>query len=150
MPMRWALAGGAVAVVAVGVTLLLTSGSSDSGFRDTALGVAHDALSAVRTVDVLSTADQNGSLLPTYRSRAAHDAATGLTDAVRELESADRPGPGSVSLYERLDPLLRTAVAAVGDTESAMARQDMGQLATAKSRLRATGDGLAEFVRSTR
>jgi hypothetical protein len=26
----------------------------------------------------------------------------------------------------------------------------MGQLATAKSRLRATGDGLADFVRSTR
>jgi hypothetical protein len=147
---RWIVVGAAVVVAALVVTLLVTSGPSDSGYRDTASGVAHDALSAVRTVDLLSAADEDGSLLPTYRATAVDNASTKLTDAVQQLDSTEKPGPASEAVYNRLAPLLRRAVAGVGDAGNAMDRSDSGALAEARRSLRAAGDGLAEFVRSTR
>jgi hypothetical protein len=134
-----------VAVVA-GIVIALIP--SESGYHDTALGTAHDGLSAVRTLALLSTADQDRRLLPTYRSVSADDAVTKLTNALRQLESADIPGPSSAALHDRLDPILQTAVRQATAVRDAMQEPDSAKATAAAEPLRATGDQLAEFVRS--
>ncbi|MEV4315603.1 hypothetical protein [Actinocrispum sp. NPDC049592] len=149
MTRRW-IVGGCVAVAAALIVIwVVTSSSSESGYRDTVVGIAHDGLSAVRTTDLLVTADQDDRLVSTYRSTAIDDAETGLSDAIAQLDGADRPGPAANALYERLAPLLRTGMAGVTEASDAMSG-GTADLGAARAKLRAAGDGLAEFVRSTR
>ena len=147
MSRAW-IVGGAVAVaVAAAVTWTVASGPSESGYQDTVVGIAHDGLSAVRTTGLLVTADRDDLLLSTYRSRAVHDAETGLADAITQLDGAERPGPAATALYERLAPLLRTGMEGVTQAGEAMSGGTADVL-VAQEKLRATGDALAEFIRS--
>ena len=135
---RWVV-GVAIVVVAVAVMVWgAASSSSDSDYRDTALSVARDGLSAVRTVTVLTDMDALG----TYQARAVKDAQSRLTDAADELEHTERPSAAATALYQRLSPLLTAAVDAVGHAV------DERGLTDVRGSLRRTGDGLADVVRS--
>jgi hypothetical protein len=133
-----------VAGAAVVTWVVVTSIPSESGYRDTALSAAHDGLSAVRTLELLSSAH----VLSTYRSVAADDAVTKLTDATRQLESADVPGPSSAALRDRLAPVLAAAVDSATDMRTAMDQSDPGKVTGAVGPLRTAGDELDAFLRS--
>ncbi|MFJ7216575.1 hypothetical protein [Amycolatopsis sp. NPDC098790] len=133
----------ALALAAVVVPSVLPTSADD--YRNVALTAAEQALSQVRTTELMVTADIDGKVLAPYRSTVLWQARDALATAADDFTAEEIPDTASISLHDECAPLLTEAgadIAAV--TAAADAGPDAERVVSA--RLHKTGELLAGFL----
>ncbi|SEF37168.1 hypothetical protein SAMN05421837_112281 [Amycolatopsis pretoriensis] len=136
---------GAALVVLAGIAIPVILPTSDSGYTDTALSAADEALAQVRTTQFMVDADIDGKMLSPYRAAVVWQARDSLATAQSDFTGEEIPDAAAETVHNELAPLLADAggeIAAVGAAVDAGRSVETGL----SERMRHTGDLLAEFL----
>jgi hypothetical protein len=144
-PVKIATGGGVIALVLAAVFVPSIVPTSADDYRDVALTAAEQALSQVRTTELMVGADADGKVLVPYRSTVLWQARDTLATAVDDFTAEEIPDAASSAVHDECAPLLSEAGTEVAAVTAAADAGPEAERAVA-ARLHKTGELLAGFL----
>lgn len=148
---RWLLVVAVLLAVGWGVWgYYLVKPADHHDYRTAAVHAAQSADDAVHTVVLTGRADLAGNTLATYVRSVLGTAQNSIGGATQRLTGQAPPDAASVSVRDRLGPLLLAAQRDVGDAALAGENADHDALREVLRRLASDGDRLDAFIEAYR